>query len=320
MKEFAKDILFGIAIGEALGVPFESLKRIDMLKNPITEMIGFKANNLLPGTWSHGSALTFCLAESIANDYDLEITAINFIRWKNESFKSAKGYLFDNNNTTVRAIYRLEKIICQSQERNQSLFSYTSDFDNSNGSLMRILPLLYVVREKNIKIQFDIIWENSALTHNHIRAAMCCMIYLKVAEYILNGHEKSDAYQQTRLDIQELWDVIDFDKNEKKYFEKVIQSDIRNYSIICLRTGEYVMESLETSLWCLLKTDSYKKALFTSINLGGNTSSIGSITGGLAGLYYGYNAIPDHWIKTVSKRKYILDLANRLDFMYSQRL
>ncbi|MBO9701792.1 MAG: ADP-ribosylglycohydrolase family protein [Sporocytophaga sp.] len=316
-KGFAKDILFGIAVGEALGVPFESLGRIDMFKNPASDMVGFKAYNQPPGTWSHSSALTFCLAESIANGYDLETTATNFIGWKNASFKSAKGYIFNNNNTTVKAISRLEKIINQSKEGNQTLFSYASGIDNSNGSLMRILPLLYVIKEKNIKTQFDIIWSNSSLTHNHIRAAMCCMIYLKVAEYILNGHEKSDAYYQARLDIKELWDVICFDKNETRYFERIIQSDITNCSIVNLRSGEYVIESLETSLWCLLKTDSYKEAVLKSINLGNNTSSNGAITGGLAGLYYGYKSIPENWIEKLTKRKYIQDLANRLDFVYS---
>ncbi|WP_028978346.1 ADP-ribosylglycohydrolase family protein [Sporocytophaga myxococcoides] len=317
IKGFAKDILFGIAVGEALGIPFESMERIDMFKNPVFDMVGFKAYNQPSGTWSHSSALTFCVAESIANGYDLETTATNFIRWKNESCKSAKGYIFNNNNSTVRAISRLEKIINQSQEGNQSLFSYTSGIDNSNGSLMRILPLLYEIRVKNIKIQFDIIWNNSSLTHNHIRAAMCCMIYLKVAEYILNGHEKSDAYHRTRLDIKELWDVIGFDKNETKYFERLIQSDISICSIENLRSGDYVIESLETSLWCLLKSDSYKEAVLKSINLGNNTSSIGAITGGLAGLYYGYKSIPDNWIEKLTKRKYIHDLANRLDLMYS---
>jgi len=317
IKGLGKDILFGIAVGEALGLPFESLERINMIKNPVSDMVGFKSYNQPPGAWSHCSALTFCLAESIATGYDLETTATNFIRWKNESLKSAKGYIFNKNDTTVKAIYRLEKIINQSQEGNQTLFSYTSGIENSNGSLMRILPLLYVIREKNIKIQFDVIWNNSSLTHNHIRAAMCCMLYLKVAEFILNGHEKSEAYQLARLEIKELWDILDFDKNETRYFERLIQSDIRNYSVESLRTGEYVMESLETSLWCLLKTDSYKEAVLKSINLGNNTSSTGAITGGLAGLYYGYKSIPNCWIEKLTKRKYILDLANRLDLVYS---
>lgn len=320
MKGAAKDILMGIAIGEALGVPFESSERTDMLEFPVENMIGCKAYCKPPGTWSHSSALTFCMAESIINGYDLETTTINFIRWKNESLKHTKGYVFDHHNTTIKAICRLEKIMNQSQDENLNISSYTSDFDISNGSLMRILPLLYVIRDKPTRFQFDIIWESSALTHNHIRAAMCCMIYLKVAEHILNGLEKSDAYEQTRFAIKELWEVIDFDVNEIRYFEKIILSDIRTYPIASLRSGVYVIETLEASLWCLLKTDSYKDAVLKSINLGGNTSTTGAITGGLAGLYYGYNTFPDHWIKTLSKRNYIEQLANRLDLAFSNRV
>jgi ADP-ribosyl-[dinitrogen reductase] hydrolase len=318
MKGAAKDILMGIAIGESIGIPFESSERTDMLKYPVGDMIERKAYSQPAGTWSHSSALTFCMAESIVNGYDLEASAINFIRWKNESLKCTKGYIFDLHNTTVKAICRLEKIMNQSQDENPAISSYTSDFDISNGSLMRILPLLYVIRDKPTRFQFDIIWESSALTHNHIRAAMCCMIYLKVAEHILNGQVKSDAYEQTRFEIKELWDVIGFDINEIRYFEKVILSDIRTYPINSIRSGEYVMETLEASLWCLLKTDSYKDAVLKSINLGGNTSTTGAITGGIAGLYYGFNTFPFHWIKTLSKRNYILELANRLDLASSR--
>ncbi|GAL85877.1 ADP-ribosylation/Crystallin J1 [Sporocytophaga myxococcoides] len=319
MKGPAKDILFGVAIGEAIGLPFESSERNDMLKYSDSNISGCNVYSQHQGMWSHSTALTFCMAESIIDGYDLETTAINFIGWKNKSLKRSDGYVFDHNNTTVKAICRLEKVMNQSLYTDTSIFSSTSDFDNSNGSLMRILPLLYVIRDKPIRVQFNIIWDNSALTHNHIRAAMCCMIYLKVAEHILHGHEKSDAYQQTRHEIKELWDGIDFDLNEIRYFERVIQSDIRNYSFEYLRSGEYVMDSLESSLWCLLKTDSYKGAIQKSINLGGNTSSTGAITGGLAGLYYGFKSIPDPWIRTLSKRSYILKLANRLDLTFSKR-
>jgi len=314
MKGAGKDILFGIAVGEAIGLPFESSQRSEYLNESVT---AYAATIGVPsGIWSHSSALTFCMAESVIDGYDLERTATNFIMWKNESSKQTKGYLFDPNNPTVKAIDKLEKLLHYSLE-NKSSCSYNSFFDNSNGSLMRILPLLYLIRNKPIRVQFDITWDYSALTHGHIRAAMCCMIYLKMAEYLLNGHEKSEAYQQTRQDISGLWDKINYETLEAHYLKKVILSDIQHCSIDAIRSGEYVVEALEASLWCLLKTDSYKDAVLQSIYLGGKTGTIGAITGGLAGLYYGYASIPDQWTQRLSKRNYIIDLATRLDAAYA---
>jgi len=56
---------FGIAVGDALGVPFEFRSKEDMLKKPATEMIGFGSHNQPMGTWSDDTSLTLCLADSL---------------------------------------------------------------------------------------------------------------------------------------------------------------------------------------------------------------------------------------------------------------
>ena len=74
------------------------------------------------------------------------------------------------------------------------MLKYQGDeYDNGNGSLMRIIPLLFYIKGKPIAEQFEIIWHVSALTHRHIRAAMCCLIYLRMAEHILNHYGKPDV-------------------------------------------------------------------------------------------------------------------------------
>lgn len=60
---------------------------------------------------------------------------------------------------------------------------------------MRILPLIFEIKGKEIQTQFELAWENS---HWHIRAALSCMIYLKLAEYLMNGYDKLLAYQKIR--------------------------------------------------------------------------------------------------------------------------
>ena len=90
--------------------------------------------------------------------------------------------------------------------------------ENGNGSLMRIIPLLFYIKGKSIHEQFEIVWEVSALTHRHIRAAMSCLIYLKIGEYILIGMDKKEAYNLTRKDICHFWEDIEFPMEERKAF------------------------------------------------------------------------------------------------------
>ena len=68
-----KSALFGVAVGDALGVPVEFKSRQTISRNPVTDMIGYGTYNLPEGTWSDDSALTFCLAEALTQDFDLNI-------------------------------------------------------------------------------------------------------------------------------------------------------------------------------------------------------------------------------------------------------
>ncbi len=59
-----------------------------------------------------------------------------------------------------------------------------------------------------------------------------------------------------------------------------------------------------------LTTNNYKDSVLKSINLGDDTDTVGAITGVLAGLYYGYKAIPEKWINDLQKKDYITQITN----------
>jgi ADP-ribosylglycohydrolase len=73
-----------------------------------------------------------------------------------------------------------------------------------------------------------------------------------------------------------------------------------------------VLHTLEASIWCLLTTDNYKDAVLKAVNLGEDTDTTGAVTGGLAGLLYGLDNIPENWIKQIAKHDDIEELAERL--------
>jgi ADP-ribosyl-[dinitrogen reductase] hydrolase len=319
MKDTAKDILLGIAVGDALGVPYEFSRRDAMERNPAKDMVGFKVHNQPPGTWSDDSSLSFCLAESLLGTYDLKTCSEYFVKWRNEAFWTAYGEVFDIGATTNRAISLLETILkSKNHDTLKFLKDYADEHDNGNGSLMRILPLIFEIKGKALKAQFDMVWESSALTHGHIRAAMGCMIYLKLAENLLNGLEKKKAYQQTRNEIMQLWEQIDFPAQERKHFERIVQSNIQDAKKESILSGGYVIEALEASLWSFLRSDSYQSAVLTAINFGHDTDTTGAITGGLAGIYYGSKNIPKYWIASLARLDDILELAKELSEKYSE--
>src|SRR5262245_43993469 len=105
-NNFYKDMLLGLATGDALGVPYEFKSRSELKANPAHDMIGYGTHNQPPGTWSDDSSLTFCFAEGIVEAFDLHQVGRNFSNWLNNNYWTARGTVFDVGITTKEAIYR----------------------------------------------------------------------------------------------------------------------------------------------------------------------------------------------------------------------
>ena len=308
-----QNALLGVAIGDALGVPYEFKSREEMTQYPATDMVGHGTHHQPKGTWSDDSSLTFCLAESLVNGYDLQNIAQRFINWREYAYWTAHNEVFDIGMTTSRAITRLHDIIQRgaiTELKEQKL--HGDEFDNGNGSLMRIIPLLFHIQGKPITEQFELIWEVSALTHRHIRAAMSCLIYLRLAEKLLVKIPKETAYQEMREEIIAFWDKIAFPQEERIHFQRVIQEDVRGIKQKDLRSGGYVIEVLESSIYFFLTEGNYKDTVLSIINLGHDTDTSAAIAGGLAGIYYGASTIPQYWLASLVRMEDILELGERL--------
>jgi ADP-ribosylglycohydrolase len=88
-----KAALFGVAIGDALGVPVEFSSRADLENNPVMGMLGYGTYEVPAGTWSDDSSLTFCLAEALTEGFDLKVIGKNFIRWYRKNYRELYSIL-----------------------------------------------------------------------------------------------------------------------------------------------------------------------------------------------------------------------------------
>ncbi|MEU6844369.1 ADP-ribosylglycohydrolase family protein [Streptomyces sp. NPDC046716] len=56
-----------------------------------------------------------------------------------------------------------------------------------------------------------------------------------------------------------------------------------------------VWPCLGSAVWALRTTTGFEDAIRAAIDLGGDTDTVAAVTGGLAGAYYGLDAVPGHW-------------------------
>ncbi len=75
-----------------------------------------------------------------------------------------------------------------------------------------------------------------------------------------------------------------------------------------IRSTGYVIDTLEAAVWCLITTQSFEECLLKAVNLGDDADTTGAVAGGLAGLYYGYDAIPREWLAVLQKREWVEEL------------
>lgn len=301
-----KSALFGVAVGDALGVPVEFNSRETIAENPVTDMIGYGTYNLPPGTWSDDSSLTFCLAEAMTQEFDLHTIGENFVKWYKEEFWTARGEVFDIGIATIQAIARLAK------GEMPQLAGCIDESSNGNGSLMRILPLLFYIQDMPVSERYEITKQVSSITHGHIRSVIACFYYLEFARQIMECKDKFEIYQNLQNEITHHLSSISIHPSEIAVFDRLLKNDIHQLPEDEIESSGYVLHTLEASIWCLLTTECYKDAVLKAVNLGADTDTTAAVTGGLAGLLYGLNSIPAHWIKQIARRDDIEDLAKRL--------
>ncbi len=269
MKTKLKDAIYGLAVGDALGVPYEFTWRGTYKAKG---MIGNGAHNQKAGTWSDDTSMTLATCYSIKelNRIELDDIRNNFKLWLNFAKFTAHDEVFDCGRTVFEAL-----------ERGRGL---TDEYSNGNGSLMRIIPIAFVDGITNIDIA-----EVSAITHAHPLSKEGCIIYVKIAKDLLKGISLEES-------------IKNHVKKDSKYHRLLYIKNIEEKDI---NSSGYIVDTLEAAIWSIATTNSYKDAVLKAVNLGRDTDTVGAVCGGLAGIIYGYDAIPKEWIDVLQNKELI---------------
>ena len=301
-----KAAIFGVAVGDALGVPVEFKSREALDREPVTEMMGYGTFSQPPGTWSDDSSLTFCLAEALTAGFSLEQIAKNIVEWYTNNLWTARGSVFDVGNATLHAIERLKRGV------QPDLAGRTDENSNGNGSIMRILPLVFYVKDMPITQRFEITQKVCSITHGHIRSTIACFYYVEFARQLINGTEKFAAYQNLKTLVPDYLSQIEVPQEEIQLYSRLLIHDIFWLEREQINSSGFVLDTLEASVWCLLTTEGFEEAVLKAVNLGQDTDTTGAVTGGLAALVYGFEKIPEKWLNQIARFKDIDNLAYRL--------
>jgi ADP-ribosyl-[dinitrogen reductase] hydrolase len=183
---------------------------------------------------------------------------------------------------------------------------------------MRILPLLFYIKDKPVKERFSITKQVSSITHGHVRSVIACFYYLEFARKLLTNNDVVSVYHEVNAGVTSFLAETTINPDEISLFSRLLEGNIYELPVTKIQSGGYVLDTLEAAVWCLLTTTSYSEAVLKAVNLGFDTDTTAAVTGGLAGLLYGFESIPEHWVLMLARKNDIEELAERLAGKYER--
>lgn len=312
MKNIIIDGIMGLCVADALGVPVEFIDRETLRNNPVDGMRSYGTHNQPAGTWSDDTSMALCLIDSLADGLNYGDIMAKFSKWIYYGEYTPYGEVFDVGISTGKALSRFSggtaPLKCGG----------VTEHDNGNGSLMRILPILFYLQANygkeitEYEEAMKTIHNVSALTHAHKRSKIACGVYCSIAAMLLGNMGLSTAVSLGINRAFEFYKRHDEHNEELHHYERLIRKSFPSTPEEEIKSSGYVVDTLEAAIWCLLNTDNYKDCVLMAVNLGEDTDTVAAVVGGLAGLYYGYDSIPQEWLSVIVKRDYVVSLCNQL--------
>lgn len=293
--------LYGLLIGDALGVPYE-FHRAAAIPAPslieVTPPPGFSRAHarVPPGTWSDDGAHALCLLDSLLyrGTLDVEDLGRRLVNWFEWGYLAVDSEVFDVGIQTREALSALRSGV-PALEAGPS-----GERANGNGSLMRVLPLALWHAGDDAALARDAMLQ-SRVTHGHVRSQVCCALYCLWARRTLEG--SSAAWEDAVSTFRSLYPG----GPEREELEAHVRPEARDPG----RGSGYVVDCLRSARDCV-ETGPYEQVVKKAISLGDDTDTTAAVAGGIAGLRDGLEALPERWRQSLRGREFVEPLVGKL--------
>lgn len=315
MKSKIRGLFLGVAIGDALGVPYES-KTFEALEN-IKRSCKYKSARRQPkGSWTDDTQLTIATAQAILDAGNVNMDAIatqHVLAYK----ETVSGW----GSTTREAIKKVESGIHWSEsgkftEPNRGL---------GNGIPMKVSPIAaYFALSKNCEDFTRILVDFTAMTHQTSIAVSSCLAHTMGLLYCLESTPESfDAKtfinrvaRASELGRRHFTDSLNDDLTDRlKTLLKLYESPNLLYDDKHL-VGEYgggtcyVYNSLPFSYAFFIRSPFKIDGMLSAVYAGGDTDTNASIIGGLIGALCGEEIFPEKLKDDLKEKDKIIGLAD----------
>jgi len=298
VKDKFEGALLGLAVGDALGMPFEGWVSRDIRKKWDRKSFLSRAG-LKPGQFTDDTMLAMVQAESLIDkgDLDPEDTAKKLVEW----YK--KGDTRGIGKVSKEAIEKLLKGISWKES------GIGGEMAASNGGAVRVIPLGLFYHDDLDKLK-DRVKLAVEITHKNSEAIKGA----QVVAYAIARACRGDLNPASLLaDAAKYVGSSEMGKKLEKA-QGLLDEDFPPMDALPLiGTGVNVVESVPSALYCFaFSPESFLGTVVNAVIAGGDTDTIAAIAGAISGAFNGVGSIPKEWAGGVEKGEQIISLGDRL--------
>jgi ADP-ribosyl-[dinitrogen reductase] hydrolase len=294
--------MWGLLVGDALGVPYEFQTELDrlppgMIDMPLPGGLARSHPAAPPQAWSDDGAHALCLLASLLDcgRLDLQDLGRRLVRWLDSGYMAVGGVVFDIGLQTHDALTALRRGVPADRA------GPGGERHNGNGSLMRVLPLALWHRGSDEELVHDAA-RQSLVTHAHARAQVCCALYcLWVRAALRDAHE---PWAQATRRLKEL-------ASDRPDWLFELDAHVRPEAEPSGSGSGYVVDCLNSARLAARET-TFERVIRKAVSIGDDTDTTAAVAGGFAGVRHGLSGIPERWLVALSERSLAEPLIARL--------
>ncbi len=268
--------LIGSAVGDALGAPVEgySMERVSSVYSDE------KGWEMIYGRYTDDTETMIGVAESLIENkgFNGADMALKFIR----NYDASRGY-GPGSKEALRRISEGESW----EEASRKLFGGKGSY--GNGAAMRIAPV-GILYYDNADVLREIAYKSSHITHSHVLGKEGAALQAFSIALAVRGQKEGMLLELKEFVKNEVY------KEKIRKIEALLNKEANKKEIISeLGNGEAAFNSVPTAIYSFLRFDNFKDCVVYAVSLGGDTDTIGAMTGAISGAYYGEGTIPKEW-------------------------
>ena len=285
VKDKVKGVIYGQAIGDALGLGTEGMTDEDIAwkyPNGISHYSDIFQDRHRKrwkiGDWTDDTDMMLCIANAVIKDKGVNLTSIarNFKEW-------ADGEPMGIGETTYKVL-SFGDYVEKPFDASKMLWEMSHQKSAANGGVMRtsIVGLFpKAVEECAVNI--------CRLTHYDPRCVGSCAIVSLLIHSLV--------YEEEKLSYHKIVDIAQrYDSRIREYIDLSLNTDIRALELQDWDSVGYTLKTLAAGLWAYWNAPSFEGGLLSVVRAGGDADTNAAVACAILGAKFGFSAIPQEYI------------------------